>query len=48
MNQFTKNIALEWAKDNIRANAVAPGTVKTVLLDSIMVCILCCIKLRSG
>ncbi|KAG4921956.1 hypothetical protein AAZX31_18G169600 [Glycine max] len=36
MNQFTKNIALEWAKDNIRANAVAPGTVKTVLLDSIM------------
>jgi len=22
MNQFTKNVALEWAKDNIRANAV--------------------------
>ncbi|RDX90380.1 Tropinone reductase-like [Mucuna pruriens] len=36
MNQFTKNIALEWAKDNIRANAVAPGCVETVLLDSIM------------
>ncbi|KAG5009845.1 hypothetical protein JHK87_018360 [Glycine soja] len=24
LNQFTKNIALEWAKDNIRANTVAP------------------------
>ncbi|KAL2336564.1 hypothetical protein Fmac_011010 [Flemingia macrophylla] len=36
MNQFTKNIALEWAKDNIRANAVAPGLVKTALLDSIV------------
>ncbi|KAL9289821.1 hypothetical protein ACSQ67_024409 [Phaseolus vulgaris] len=23
LNQFTKNVALEWAKDNIRANAVA-------------------------
>ncbi|RDX93379.1 Tropinone reductase-like, partial [Mucuna pruriens] len=36
MNQFTKNVALEWAKDNIRANAVAPGPVETVLLKSIM------------
>ncbi|ESW12460.2 hypothetical protein PHAVU_008G116600 [Phaseolus vulgaris] len=35
MNQFTKNVALEWAKDNIRANAVAPGPVWTPLLDSI-------------
>ncbi|KAG5106480.1 hypothetical protein JHK82_043450 [Glycine max] len=34
MNQLTKNIALEWAKDNIRANTVAPGPVKTLLLDS--------------
>ncbi|CAJ1800732.1 unnamed protein product [Sphenostylis stenocarpa] len=41
MNQFTKNVALEWAKDNIRANAVAPGPIKTVLLDSFMVCMLC-------
>ncbi|PNX98654.1 tropinone reductase [Trifolium pratense] len=38
VNQFTKNLALEWAKDNIRANAVAPGPVKTSLLESIMVC----------
>ncbi|KAL2336563.1 hypothetical protein Fmac_011009 [Flemingia macrophylla] len=36
LNQLTKNIALEWAKDNIRANAVAPGPVETVLLDSIV------------
>ncbi|XP_027927157.1 tropinone reductase homolog isoform X2 [Vigna unguiculata] len=35
MNQFTKNVALEWAKDNIRANSVAPGFVETELLDSI-------------
>ncbi|XP_040873428.1 tropinone reductase homolog [Glycine max] len=36
LNQFTKNIALEWAKDNIRANTVAPGAVNTELLDSLM------------
>jgi len=38
VNQLTKNIALEWAKDNIRANVVAPGPVKTDLLESILVC----------
>lgn len=37
MNQLTKNLALEWSKDNIRANAVAPGPVKTLLLDNAMV-----------
>ncbi|XP_027350349.1 tropinone reductase homolog isoform X2 [Abrus precatorius] len=36
INQLTKNIAMEWAKDNIRANAVAPGPVKTSLLESFM------------
>ncbi|KAK7339698.1 hypothetical protein VNO77_20379 [Canavalia gladiata] len=36
MNQFTKNVALEWAKDNIRANAVAPGPVMTLLLENYM------------
>ncbi|WVZ07099.1 hypothetical protein V8G54_020445 [Vigna mungo] len=36
MNQFTRNIALEWAKDNIRANAVASGAVMTVLSKSFM------------
>ncbi|XP_027927352.1 tropinone reductase homolog At5g06060-like [Vigna unguiculata] len=35
MNQFTKNVALEWAKDNIRANCVAPGCIKTALSDSV-------------
>ncbi|KAK7395249.1 hypothetical protein VNO78_15799 [Psophocarpus tetragonolobus] len=35
MNQFTRNLALEWAKDNIRTNAVAPGPVMTELLESI-------------
>ncbi|KAI9116230.1 hypothetical protein K1719_013160 [Acacia pycnantha] len=35
MNQVTKNLAFEWAKDNIRVNAVAPpGTIKTSLLKS--------------
>ncbi|XP_061360921.1 tropinone reductase homolog isoform X2 [Gastrolobium bilobum] len=34
MNQLTKNLALEWAKDNIRANVVAPGPVMTSLLES--------------
>ncbi|MED6122053.1 hypothetical protein PIB30_036076 [Stylosanthes scabra] len=32
MNQLAKNLALEWAKDNIRVNAVAPGHVMTKLL----------------
>ncbi|XP_045794787.1 tropinone reductase 1-like [Trifolium pratense] len=35
VNQFTKNLALEWANDNIRANAVAPGSVRTTFLESI-------------
>jgi Tropinone reductase 1 len=37
LNQFSKNIALEWAKDNIRANVVAPGPVMTILLENAMV-----------
>ncbi|KAK7373782.1 hypothetical protein VNO80_07202 [Phaseolus coccineus] len=36
MNQFTKNVALEWAKDNIRANVVAPGPIWTPLLESVV------------
>ncbi|QCE11774.1 tropine dehydrogenase [Vigna unguiculata] len=35
MNQFTKNVALEWAKDNIRANAVGPGPIWTPLFESV-------------
>ncbi|RDX98655.1 Tropinone reductase [Mucuna pruriens] len=29
MNQLTKNLACEWAKDNIRINCIAPGAIKT-------------------
>ncbi|KAM0934422.1 putative oxidoreductase [Dioscorea sansibarensis] len=29
LNQFTRNLACEWAKDNIRSNSVAPGAIKT-------------------
>ncbi|XP_058736965.1 tropinone reductase homolog At5g06060-like [Vicia villosa] len=36
INQCAKNFALEWAKDNIRTNVVAPGPVVTSLLESIM------------
>jgi len=48
VNQFTKNLALEWAKDNIRANAVAPGPVKTSLLETVMVCIWLWINLQGA
>ncbi|BAT90752.1 hypothetical protein LR48_Vigan238s005400 [Vigna angularis] len=33
INQVTKNLACEWAKDNIRTNCVAPGPIRTPLLD---------------
>uniref|UniRef100_A0A5B7B214 Tropinone reductase n=1 Tax=Davidia involucrata TaxID=16924 RepID=A0A5B7B214_DAVIN len=36
MNQLTKNLACEWAKDNIRANAIAPWVIRTSLVDSII------------
>ncbi|XP_014497086.1 tropinone reductase homolog At5g06060-like [Vigna radiata var. radiata] len=35
MNQFTRSVASEWAKDNIRANAVAPGPIWTPLFESV-------------
>ncbi|KAJ0789417.1 putative tropinone reductase I [Helianthus annuus] len=31
INQLTKNLACEWAKDNIRTNTVAPWGVKTTI-----------------
>jgi Tropinone reductase 1 len=37
INQCTKNLALEWAKDNIRANVVVPGAVNTAMLEFILV-----------
>ena len=34
MNQLTRNLAVEWAKDNIRVNSVAPGPIITPLMLS--------------
>ncbi|CAI9113395.1 OLC1v1013990C1 [Oldenlandia corymbosa var. corymbosa] len=31
MNQLTRNLACEWAKDNIRVNGVAPWFIKTTI-----------------
>ncbi|XP_030964360.1 tropinone reductase homolog At5g06060-like isoform X1 [Quercus lobata] len=33
MNQLTKNLACEWAKDNIRTNCVAPWYINTPLVQ---------------
>ncbi|XP_023737233.1 tropinone reductase homolog At5g06060 [Lactuca sativa] len=33
MNQLGKNLACEWAKDNIRSNSVAPGCTRTPLVE---------------
>lgn len=35
MNQLTKNLACEWAKDNIRVNSVAPWYIKTSLVKPV-------------
>ncbi|XP_020275548.1 tropinone reductase homolog At5g06060-like [Asparagus officinalis] len=40
MNQLTKNLACEWAKDNIRTNCVAPGLTRTPLIQSEAQCVL--------
>ncbi|KAI4345012.1 hypothetical protein L6164_012182 [Bauhinia variegata] len=34
INQLTKNLACEWAKDNIRTNCVAPGPIRTPLAET--------------
>ena len=36
INQLTKNLACEWAKDNIRTNCVAPWYIKTPLTQPVM------------
>lgn len=35
MNQLAKNLACEWAKDNIRANSVAPWCIRTPLSENV-------------
>ena len=36
LNQLTKNLAVEWAKDSIRVNAVSPWYTRTPLVKSLM------------
>ncbi|KAL7584838.1 hypothetical protein Lser_V15G44171 [Lactuca serriola] len=36
MNQLAKNLACEWAKDNIRTNSVAPWFTKTPLIQHLV------------
>ncbi|KAL2321726.1 hypothetical protein Fmac_026105 [Flemingia macrophylla] len=36
INQLTRNLACEWAKDNIRSNAVAPWYIKTSMVEQVL------------
>ncbi|KAL5580923.1 hypothetical protein UlMin_013365 [Ulmus minor] len=36
MNQLAKNLACEWAKDNIRTNSIAPWFIKTPLTEPLL------------
>ncbi|XP_054816041.1 tropinone reductase homolog At2g29260, chloroplastic-like isoform X2 [Prosopis cineraria] len=36
INQLTKNLACEWAKDNIRCNAVAPWYISTSMVEQVL------------
>ncbi|OWM70031.1 tropinone reductase homolog At5g06060-like [Punica granatum] len=36
INQITKNLACEWAKDNIRSNCIAPWYIKTSLVEHLL------------
>ncbi|PSR93133.1 Tropinone reductase [Actinidia chinensis var. chinensis] len=36
MNQLTKNLVCEWAKDNTRCNCFAPGFINTLLVQEVL------------
>ncbi|PPR85848.1 hypothetical protein GOBAR_AA34841 [Gossypium barbadense] len=36
INQLTRNLACEWAKDNIRSNAVAPWYIRTSMVEQLL------------
>lgn len=36
MNQLTRNLACEWAKDSIRVNGVAPWYIRTSLVEHVI------------
>lgn len=36
LDQLTRNLAVEWAEDNIRVNAVAPWYIDTPLVENLM------------
>ena len=36
LHQLTKNLAIEWARDNIRVNAVSPWYTRTPLVQGLM------------
>ena len=40
LNQLTRNLACEWAGDNIRTNCVAPWYIKTSLVKPVSLPIL--------
>lgn len=36
LDQLTRNLAVEWASDNIRVNAVSPWYTRTPLVEGLM------------
>jgi len=35
INQLSRSLACEWARDNIRTNCVAPGVIRTPLSEDV-------------
>ncbi|GLT62502.1 hypothetical protein SLA2020_351360 [Shorea laevis] len=36
INQLARSLACEWARDNIRTNCVAPGSIRTPLTEDLL------------